>query len=364
MLYLQKRRLRSDNTLMSRQEEVEQGVGRGAAVGLGSQRVLVVMYHYVHDRDALVRPDSPGSYRGVVGPSAGEFAAQLDDLCRTHEPIDWPNLYAWMNGRGSIPQRSFLLTFDDGLTDHAETVLPILEDRKLRGVFFVPGSVLTEQRLLCAHATHILLSRMDAQTLLLNLRDQLAKLDADPETIALFDPDAAQNCEAAKLYHYESPVRAYLKYLLTIKLPISLRDRALEQVFRTAVGSPARWGRHWYLGWDDLIKMQAAGHTIGGHGFSHNSYARLSPGAVRRDILRSAATLSDGLGPDRRPFSFPYGGIPESGAEALAEAGFVHAFTTESALVRSDCDPMRIPRFDTIRVGVALGQETMGCARG
>ncbi len=348
---------------MNGQQGAEQGAGKGVVLDLDSPQVLVVMYHYVHDVDALTRPESVGSYRGVVGPSAGEFASQLDELGRTHEPIDWPMLYAWMNGRESIPRRSFLLTFDDGLTDHAETVFPILEDRKLRGVFFVAGAVLTQQRLLCAHATHILLSRMDAETLLYKLRDELVTLGAEAQTLALFEPEAANNSQATKLYHYESPVRAYLKYLLTIDLPIELRDKALEQVFHAEVGSPSRWARHWYLGWDDVVKMQSAGHTIGGHGYTHNSYARLSPAAVRRDIARCALTLRDGLGPDMRPFSFPYGGIPESGAEKLAEAGFVHAFTTQSKFLEPGCDPLRIPRIDTIHVATRLNEEAGGCAR-
>jgi len=359
---VQPRNERSDNTLMDRQKEAEQ-FGQGSFEKSGAPRVLVVMYHYIHGPDALTRPESPGSYRGVVGLTAEEFASQLDDLCRTHEPIDWPMFYAWMTGRGSIPQRSFLLTFDDGLADHASTVFPILEDRRLRGVFFVPGSVLSRQQLLCAHATHILLSRMDVESLFWELHDRLVKLNADAETIAMVDPRAAQSCLAAKLYHYESPVRGYLKYLLTIGLPLSLRDQALEQVFRDKVGAMARWARHWYLGWDDLVKMQGAGHTIGGHGFAHNSYARLSPVEVRADILHSAAILRDGLGSDRRPFSFPYGGIPETGGDLLARAGFVHAFTTEPAHVCPGCDPLRIPRFDTTHVRKTLAQETARCAK-
>lgn len=346
---------------------LETGVEHGSdceTVGdLDTPRVLAVMYHYVHDRDALPRPESPGSYRGVIGPTAGEFAAQLDELGRTREPIDWPMLYAWLNGRGSIPRRSFLLTFDDGLADHAKTVFPILEDRGLRGVFFVPGSVLTQQGLLCAHATHILLSRMDAERLLHELRDELARLGADSQTLGLLDPEVAQNSEAAELYHYESPPRAHLKYLLTMKLPIPLRDQALERVFRAKVGSPSRWARHWYVGWDDLVKMQACGHTVGGHGYAHNSYARLSPGKIRTDFLRSAATLRDGLGPDLRPFSFPYGGVPATEGVNLAGSGFAHAFTTVPAFVRPACDPLRIPRFDTIAVSAAVEDEVLPCAR-
>ncbi|MFQ5590589.1 MAG: hypothetical protein ACE5HE_05455, partial [Phycisphaerae bacterium] len=87
---------------------------------------LVVMYHYVHD------PES-SKCANVAGLTVSAFAAQLDELTRTLSPTDWPSLYACLQGRGSLPRRSFLLTFDDGLADHADVVLPMLEERGLHG---------------------------------------------------------------------------------------------------------------------------------------------------------------------------------------------------------------------------------------
>jgi hypothetical protein len=199
---------------------------------------------------------------------------------------------------------------------------------------------------------------MNAEGLLRELRDELARLGAAAEVLGLLDPEVTQTLDAAKLYHYESPTRAHLKYVLTMKLPVSLRDQALERVFRAHVGSPSRWAHHWYIGWDELVEMQ-----IGGHGYVHNSYSRLSPGEVRADILRTATTLRDGLGPDLRPFSFPYGGVPAAELVNVADLGFAHAFTTEPAFVQLSCDPLRIPRFDTIAVGAAVEDDVELCAR-
>ena len=117
------------------------------------RRCLVVMYHYVHDTE-------PMTAEGVKGLTSREFRLQLDRLCSAAEPIDWPALFAWSRGHGTLPQRCFLLTFDDGLADHARVVLPILQERGLRGTFFVPGAVLDSERLLPAHAIHLLLSTL------------------------------------------------------------------------------------------------------------------------------------------------------------------------------------------------------------
>jgi len=326
-------------------------------------RCMVVMYHYVHDRDALARPGAPGIHGGLRGLTVTDFCSQLDRLCATMEPIDWPTLYAWMDGRAEIPQRSFLLTFDDGLADHAETVLPILEDRGLRGVFFVPGAVLTTHRMLPAHAIHLLLSVLGESAFENELRSYFSDRGA-VQWCHWLDQRPPEEDEAAEtMYHYETPSLARLKYLLTMKLPLDLRAAAVEELFESHVGLSSRWARHWYLGWDDLVKMQSLGHTIGGHGHGHEPHSRLTPDEARQDVLQVANVLREGLGPDVRPFSYPYGSHGNHTVAACREAGFVHGFTTQARWLERHADPGCLPRFDTIDVN-ALLREKLACHRG
>ena len=327
-----------------------------------SPRCLVVMYHYVHDRDPLARPGAPGIHGGLRGLTVADFCTQLDRLCAAMEPIDWPTLYAWLDGRADIPERCFLLTFDDGLADHAETVLPILDDRGLRGVFFVPGAVLTTHRMLPAHAIHLLLSILGDAALESELRSYLTDRGAVQWCHWLDQRPPEEDAAAETMYHYETPTLARLKYFLTMKLPLDLRAAAGEELFESHIGSSARWARHWYLGWDDLVKMQSAGHTIGGHGHDHEPYDRLAPDEVRQDVLQVANVLREGLGPDVRPFSYPYGSYNRHAVAACREAGFVHGFTTHARWLQRQGDPLRLPRFDTIDVN-ALLREEVACHR-
>ena len=325
----------------------------GRAVQLSPDaRCLVVMYHYVHEGETVSLP-SPAAAKlpqGVVGLTPGEFSRQLDQLCFALEPIDWPMLFAWREGRASIPERSFLLTFDDGLADHWRYVVPILQRRKLHGTFFVPGATLTSHSLLSAHAVHLLLTVLDDETLTRELSEKILQdQGADAQRYLAIDEQAA-----LKLYHYESPERARLKYLLAIALPSEMSDRAIHALFTRHIGSPKRWAKHWYLGWDELVQMQSMGHTIGGHGFAHRAYTGLSPEACRADVLRVGTVLRDGLGSEPRPFSYPYGRVEPSLSDAFRQAGFVHAFTTQTRWLTSECDTFSMPRFDTIAVNAAL----------
>lgn len=310
---------------------------------------LAVMYHYVRDHDAARAYDFP-----CINPI--DFGRQVDRLCEQREPIDWPTLYAWRQGRKSIPRRCFLLTFDDGLADHAQVVLPILERRGIHGVFFVPGAMLATQRMLAAHAVHLLLATLGEKALEREVEKELSIQSPDTDWAA-----SIREPNAAALYHYESPQRARLKYGLTVALPIALRNRIVDTLFERRIGSSRRWARTWYLGWDDLTNMQSAGHTIGGHGFRHEPYQRLTPRETATDIERVAEILRDGLGPGIRPFSYPYGSFMDETCTACRAAGFAHAFTTERRSIATDCEVMRLPRIDTIYVTDVLNEEPL-CA--
>lgn len=312
------------------------------------------MYHYVRDTESLPRPGLPSVPRAIASLSASELRAQLDHLCRVMEPITWPMLYAWTCGRGSIPHRCFLLTFDDGLADHARTVEPILRERGLRGVFFVPGVVMASRVLLSAHAIHLLLATVDSQTFERELVEALGRLDEQYATaLRSVDMEAA-----TAMYHYESPQRARLKYFLTITLPVDVRTAAVDSMFLKLIGSPARWAQHWYLGWDDLARLESLGHTIGGHGHTHEPYSRLTPAQRRSDADQVAMVLRSGLGPDIRPFSFPYGRYDTDACTACREAGFAHAFTTESRHLTGSDNVLTLPRYDTIDVAATLQKGT------
>ena len=313
-------------------------------------RCLVVMYHYVREENPLTIPRRSPADRGIHALTVEAFAAQVDQLCKVMEPIDWPSLFGWMNGGRAIPERSFLLTFDDGLADHAEFVVPLLDRRGIRGLFFVPGVVLHAHHLISAHAIHLLLDRMDDATLERKILEAVRQRDDSN----IDWPSKLDDADATTMYHYEPPTRARLKYLLNVVLPIDLRRSAVEAVFEAEVGSPARWAKRWYLGWDDLSAMQSAGHTIGAHGFTHEPYTRMTRPQRIEDLRRVRAILNDGLGPDRRPVSYPFGCHDEDTITEARDAGFAQGFTTERQMVTHGCAQMSLPRVDTIDVNATL----------
>ncbi len=311
----------------------------------GDSQCMVVMYHYIRDTE-------PFSSHGVGGLTSRSFRQQLDSLCTRYEPIDWPTFYAWSQGRASIPQRTFLTTFDDGLKDHAQTVAPILKEYGLRGTFFTAGQPMASQTMLTAHMLHLLLAQLGEcpfQQDLLSYLDQHA-----PERDWWAAMDLAK---AERMYHYESVSRGHLKYFINVELPTEIARRAIEHLFQAHIGSPARWSQHWYLSWDDLTALQSEGHTIGGHGYTHDPLAEMSLSDQWHDIQRISSMLHDGLGADRRPFSYPFGSFSDGTKDLVKQAGFAQAFSTKRNMVISGAGPYDLPRIDTIDVDAVMRKD-------
>ncbi len=309
-------------------------------------RCVVITYHYIRQAD-------PKWQEGVKGVTPTAFAEQVDRLCALMEPITWQELYAWLAGEGTIPQRCFLLTFEDGLSDHARVAAPMLEDRGLRGVFFMPGAVLATEEMLPAHAIHLLLTAHGDEWLERNLRDILE------ENHGWRAPrDDSDTGHARRMYLYETPVRASLKYLLTMRLPIAVRNSAIRTLFERHIGASRDWSKRWYVGWKDLTAMRSRGHTIGGQGYSLEPLLRLPDRRRRSDIQGVAAILRSGLGPAARPFAYPYGGFDSDTAAICRQAGFAQAFTTRQGRVTPASDAMSLPRVDAKDLAVILNEES------
>jgi peptidoglycan/xylan/chitin deacetylase (PgdA/CDA1 family) len=114
----------------------EAGAALGSPNGEPEPRLRVLMYHKVNDR--------PGN--SVTVPSAlfAEQMSRLGELGYTVVPLDTV-LEHYASG-AAIPERSVLITFDDGYRDTLENALPILRQHGYPAVMFVPIGYLGDTR--------------------------------------------------------------------------------------------------------------------------------------------------------------------------------------------------------------------------
>lgn len=104
------------------------------------------------------------------------------------------------------------------------------------------------------------------------------------------------------------------------------------------------------LSWREIADLAASGATIGGHSHAHHRLDRMHPDALRSDLERCRAILTERLGSPPRAFAYPTGYHSEDVAAAVEAAGFEIAFTTQ----RGVADPCRVDWFRVPRINVGL----------
>lgn len=106
--------------------------------------ITSVMYHYV-------RPVENSSLRYLA---LDDFAKQLDYLSKNVD--GFISQEDWEAAKNGANRDGVLLTFDDGLKDHFNQVLPVLHEKKLFAIFFINTQPLLTPVMLSVHLTHLL----------------------------------------------------------------------------------------------------------------------------------------------------------------------------------------------------------------
>lgn len=96
-------------------------------------RVPVLVYHYVE----YVK-DKKDTIRKSLSTSPHVLEAQIDTLIKNgYTFINFKKLNQYFDGKGKLPEKSVILTFDDGYEDFYTDVFPILKKYKVTAVQYV-----------------------------------------------------------------------------------------------------------------------------------------------------------------------------------------------------------------------------------
>lgn len=297
---------------------------------------LAVMYHYVW-------PDERAPHGGVRPMRASAFEAQIDWLAERYDIVHPDAFLDRLEQSSDRP--SCLLTFDDGTRDHAGVVTPILARRGLGGVFFIVSDAARGRLMPTTHLVHWLLGEDDARVLRHLTRFAAAN-----------GASLGDEADATRIYHYEPPTRARIKFAMNMALPPDVaRAFAVAMLDEAGIDETAV-AREWFAQIDDLKRMHASGMTLGVHGRTHESLQRLGP-AIAGEIDDCSTFLATITGERPTWWACPFGGSGASAADhatmrnAITAAGIRAAVSTVSSSVPDRCDRLAIPRVDCVRIG-------------
>lgn len=294
-----------------------------------------VMYHYVRPGPE----DPPYEYYYL---DIDDFRAQLDYFTREYELLDRETFLDCVAGECSPPDEAVILTFDDGLVDHHDHVLPELESRDLWGLFFVSGPIGVDA--LSVHRVHTLLGTTSAAAVDRVLRELVDTDDVRAGLEDEFEEIYADSDSAVAVNRIKRTLNFLLPYE---RVPVVLDE--LEARFPTAQVNP----EDLYMTAQEIERLAEAGMLVGGHTVSHRVLSRLPASEQRDEVKRSLANV-DEIVKDQpiRSFAYPYGAaetFDENTLIALRSADCDVAFTTEPGTVTAGSlreSPLRLARRD------------------
>lgn len=298
-----------------------------------------LMYHYV-------RPE-PGGLRHYRYLHADDFRRQLDHLAESHGLLSRDGFERAIET--GTPAEGAVLTFDDGFSDHYKHVLPVLKERGLWGIFYVPTGTYRRNKLLDVHRVHVLLGHFGGarcmEILLDIVRDDML---VDRQVEAFRNKTYAHQENDAETVRFKRMLNYYVSY--------EWRETLLDQMMKILLDGEeeARLFERFYLTPEQIREMDAMGMVIGSHGVDHLVMSKLSIDRQRREIEESCAFLADILGRPVETFCYPYGAdhtFTTETEDLLERQGIRYSFCVESRDIEAADLSGRIqalPRYNCI----------------
>jgi peptidoglycan/xylan/chitin deacetylase (PgdA/CDA1 family) len=243
---------------------------------LSGRPLILPYYHLVSDETAPhVRPLY--SYKNI-----SQFKQDLDFFLTHFRPLGLDELMKHLQAGKSLPECSFLLSFDDGFREMAEIVAPILKAKGISAVFFL-NSAFVDNRELCFHQKIALLINLLGKNTSIDLEDKLKRLLREKGVIGSEVFPMLKSVRYAK--------RAILDEAATL---CDLRfDDFLKQ-------------QKPYLTSDQIRRLLQDGFAIGGHSIDHPFYGDLTLEEQLYQTRQSVNFLQDRFGVKYRAFAFPH----------------------------------------------------------
>lgn len=311
--------------------------------------LTIVMYHYVRD---LPRTRFPR----IKGLLTEKFEGQLDYISGHYSVCSLADVIAASRGERELPPNACVLTFDDGLADHYQTVFPRLLDRGFTGAFFPSARPVEDHRVLDVHKIQFILAATEDHAAL--GRDLLRRIDEFRGRFAI-PPENELWKQFAVAGRFDPPETFFLKQMLQWALPQAVRSEVTDQLFQQYVSADeTSFAQELYMDVLQLRQMIASGMEIGGHGYNHLWLGKLSREDQAEEIRRTVSFLRNVFGhrPSDWAMCYPFGSYNHETIELVSEIRCAVGLTTKVGLTDLS-QPLELNRLDTNDLPVSTNSE-------
>ena len=309
-----------------------------------SNKLTVVMYHYVRDLKNSRFPD-------IKGCDVRLFCEQVRYIKKHYTPVTVEQVLECQKQGTELPDHAILLTFDDAYVDHFTYAFPILEHEHIQGAFFPPVKAVTEHTVLDVNKIHFILATTPSEKMPQLLDELRHLLDIHREQYGL---ESFENYfdRLAVASRFDTKEVIFVKRLLQVALPEELRRRISTELFEKSVGMDEQmFSRELYMSIDQIKCMVDCGMHIGSHGYDHYWLSSLPKEKQEFEIAKSIEFI-DMVGADAKNWTicYPYGDYNDDTITLLRQHGCQMGFTTRVDVADLDTDGpdalYKLPRLD------------------
>jgi peptidoglycan/xylan/chitin deacetylase (PgdA/CDA1 family) len=233
-------------------------------------------YHTVSNKDL---PHIKGIYNYK---NEKDFTRDLEFLLKKYKILEPSELLNCVQNDIKIPSNSFLLSFDDGLSEVYDTILPILNKKGVPAIFFINNRYIDNSTLFYKHKISIIVQSLSVNECEKNIR---------------------------KLFHNSTGSK--LDLVQKIKSINYNETKKLNELL-DAIGINEQEylkSKQPYLTFSELNKIIDQGHYLGGHTVNHFPLDQLNIEKQIEEILDSVIWLRENFNLDYELFSFPFSDV-------------------------------------------------------
>jgi peptidoglycan/xylan/chitin deacetylase (PgdA/CDA1 family) len=255
------------------------------------------------------------------------------DLCQklraAGTPVGADDAVAMIRGEQELPDRAFLLSFDDGFLNNLTVAAPIMAELGIPGVFYVTSGFVEGNTASWIDLIEDAVDRTGRTALRLPWAEDEWPIATPEQKIALLDE-----------------VRAVVKSSDDLD-PYEVADQIRGELGAGAFEPHPELDQK--MTWGDVRTLASGeGFTVGGHSHTHRIMSHLSPDDLRDEVDTSITLLARALGEPVRHYSYPEGlahCYSDEVIEVLRERGIVCAPTAEPGVNRVGDDLFRLRRY-------------------
>ncbi|MBO9684207.1 MAG: polysaccharide deacetylase family protein [Flavisolibacter sp.] len=236
----------------------------------------VFPYHHIVSDEEVPHISNLYPYKNTV-----EFKKDLEFLLKRFEPIHPTDLISFIENHNRLPEKKFLLTFDDGFKEIYEVVAPILKSKGVSAIFFINPAFIDNKEMFYRNKISVLLGEIKKQNQPSILK-RIAEIISTPSE------------------EYGEIRDALLKVKQANKEKLDEVATVLELSFEDYLRKKRPW-----LTTPELKELSSQGFYLGGHSWNHPYYQSLPFNEQVKQTIDSCSYVKQ-FQNHKTTFAFPH----------------------------------------------------------